>query len=486
MRLTDHLEAGLGLNVFTRAQVEALHQATLTILEKTGVEIYEEEALALLKAAGAKVEGMRARIPAHLIEQALASAPSRIDIFSRQGEPAMCLEDAKIYFGTGSDTPFTNDLKSGKRRLALKEDTARAARVADALVHIDFVMSLGLSSDVLSETSDLHQFEAMLLNTGKPLIFTAHSRENMSDILEMAALAAGGPHALREKPFIILYAEPSSPLRHTREAVEKLLLAAEKRVPVIYTPAVIIGATGPVTLAGSLAVANSELLSGLVIHQLKAKGAPIIYGGGVPTMDMSTGTCTYGSPELHLCGSALAAMSRYYCLPIFGTAGCTDAMVFDQQAAFEAGYNLLMSALSGVNLIHDVGFMGSGSISSLELLVAADEGIGLVRRVVQGIDVSPETLAVDVIDKVGPGGNFITQRHTATHMRREMWFPKLFNRSNYDGWESIGAPTLGEKARAMAIDILASYTPRQLDANVKAGIAAVITAREKNWLHNGD
>ena len=451
MKLTDNLKTGLGLNVFAQKQVDALHQATLEILEKTGVEVQAEEGLVLLREAGAKVEGMRVRIPAHLVEQALESAPSRIDIYSRSGKHAMCLEDSRIHFGTGSDLPFANDLESGKRRLSLKEDTARAARVADALPNIDFVMSLGLSSDVHPETSNLHQFEAMLLNTEKPIIFTAHSLENMGDILEMAAIAAGGLDKLRDKPFIMLYAEPSSPLRHTREAAEKLLLAAENQIPVIYTPAVIIGATGPVTLAGSLAIANSELLSGLVMHQLKSKGAPIIYGGGVPTMDMSTGTCTYGSPELHLCGSALATMSRHYGLPIFGTAGCTDSMTFDQQAAFEAGYNLLISALSGVNLIHDVGFMGSGSISSLELLVACNEGIGLVKRVVQGVDVTPETLAVDVIDAVGPGGNFITQKHTATHMRKEMWFPRLFNRSNYDAWESMGSPTLGDKARAKAL-----------------------------------
>ena len=479
MKLTDNLKTGLGLNVFAQKQVDALHQATLEILEKTGVEVQAEEGLVLLREAGAKVEGMRVRIPAHLVEQALESAPPRIDIYSRSGKHAMCLEDSRIHFGTGSDLPFANDLESGKRRLSLKEDTARAARVADALTNIDFVMSLGLSSDVHPETSDLHQFEAMLLNTEKPIIFTAHSLENMGDILEMAAIAAGGLDKLREKPFIMLYAEPSSPLRHTREAAEKLLLAAENQIPVIYTPAVIIGATGPVTLAGSLAIANSELLSGLVMHQLKSKGAPIIYGGGVPTMDMSTGTCTYGSPELHLCGSALATMSRHYGLPIFGTAGCTDSMTFDQQATFEAGYNLLISALSGVNLIHDVGFMGSGSISSLELLVACNEGIGLVKRVVQGVDVTPETLAVDVIDTVGPGGNFITQKHTATHMRKEMWFPRLFNRSNYDAWESMGSPTLGDKARAKAGDILASHEPSQLNADLKVRIATVITSREK-------
>lgn len=480
MRLNDNIKAGLGLNVFTMDQVNALHEATLTILAQTGVEIYEEEALALLKAAGANVEGARAKIPAHLVEQALVSAPSSINICNRAGEPAMCLGDSKIYFGTGSDTPFTNDLETGKRRFSLKEDTARAARVADALINIDFVMSLGLSSDVLPETSDLHEFEAMLLNTEKPIIFTAHSKENMNGIVEMAALAAGGHGTLQEKPFIVLYAEPSSPLRHTQDAVEKLLLAAERRIPVIYTPAVIIGATGPVTLAGSLAIANSELLSGLVIHQLKAEGAPIIYGGGVPTMDMSTGTCTYGSPELHLCGSALATMSRYYRLPIFGTAGCTDSLVFDQQAAFEAGYSLLISALSGVNLIHDVGFMGSGSIASLELLVAANEGIGLVKRVVQGIDVSPETLAVDIIAAVGPGGNFITQKHTAKHLRRQMWFPTLFNRSNYDSWQSTGSLTLGDKARARALAILASYAPNQLPDDLKARIAAVVINREKS------
>lgn len=480
MKLTDNMHKGLGLNVFSEEQVKAVHEATLTVLEKTGVDVYEDEALALLKAAGAQVDGVRVKIPAHLITQALESAPSCINIYNRSGEQAMCLEDANTYFGTGSDTPFTNDLETGKRRLALKEDTVRASRLSDTLANIDFVMSLGLSSDVPPETSDLHQFEAMLVNTEKPIIYTAHSRDNMADILEMAAIAVGGLTNLQEKPFIILYAEPSSPLRHTREAVEKLILAAEKKVPIIYTPAVILGATGPVTLAGSLVMANTELLSGLVMHQLKSKGAPIIYGGGIPLMDMSTGVCTYGSPELYLCCSALSTMSRHYGLPIFGAAGCTDAMIFDQQAAFESGYNMIMSALSGANLIHDVGFMGAGSISSLESLVACNEGIGLVKRLIQGIEVSPETLAVDLIDKVGPGGNFITQKHTAKHMRKEMWFPELFNRSNYDTWEAEGSLTLGNKARDKALKILASHTPRELAPEIKGRIAEVIKSRENS------
>jgi len=478
MKVGYHQQKHLGIKVLSQDQVDHVHMATLEVLERTGVEVYEDEALGLLKNAGARVEGTRARIPPHLVEWALRVAPERITIFNRSGQPAMYLEDSKIHFGTGSDTPFTIDLDTGQRRLAVKEDTARASRIADALPNVDFVMSLGLSSDVPPATSDLHQFEAMLVNTEKPLVFTAHSRENMEAIVQMAAIAAGGQEELRQKPFIILYAEPSSPLRHTREAVEKLLLAAEDLVPVIYTPAVLIGATGPVTLAGSLVVANSELLSGLVIHQLKRKGAPIIYGGGIPTMDMSTGTCTYGSPELHICGSALAVMARHYRLPIFGTAGCTDSLVFDQQAGFEAGYNLLITALSGVNLIHDVGFMGSGTTSSLEFLVACDEIIGMVKRTVRGMEVSTETLAVDLIDEVGPGGNFMATPHTVSHLRSETWFPRLLNRDNHDGWLARGARTLGDKARDRAKEILFEPSPRQLDPETLGRIAAVLAQRE--------
>lgn len=464
----------LGLEAMTRDEVERLHFATLEVLERTGVEVFDQEALGLLRQRGAYVDGTRVRIPAAMVEEAVRRAPGKLVIHDREGKRKLFLERGSFYFGTGSDTPFVLDLDTGEPRKALKKDVAQAATVADALPNIDFVMSLGLASDVPTATSDIHQFQAMIQNTVKPIIFTAHDRRRMQTILKIAEIAAGGARNLREKPNIILYAEPTTPLRHSRDALQKLLLSAEKHVPVIYTPAVMIGASGPVTLAGSLVVANSELLSGLVIHQLKSPGAPFIYGGAACGLDMKTGTVAYGSPEHHSCSACLASMARYYDLPVFATAGCSDAITFDQQAGIEAGYSLLFNALNGSNLIHDVGFLGSGMVASLEMLVACDETIGLVKRLVRGVDFSFEKLSVDTICEVGIGGNYIDQPHTAKYFREELWFPQLLNRNNYYAWLASGKENFADRVKQKTKQILAEYRQGCLSKELEQRINSIV------------
>jgi trimethylamine--corrinoid protein Co-methyltransferase len=316
----------------------------------------------------------------------------------------MLLEKGRCYYGTGSDTPYTMDVYSGKRRAATKQDAANFSRVCEHLDNIDFVMSMSLASDAPTMNSYLHLFEAMALNTRKPVVYTAANTRDLADIVKMAEIIAGGAEALAAKPFIVLYDEPSSPLQHSEDAVQKLLLMAEKRLPVIYIPAVMMGATGPVTAAGALVVANCETISGLVIHQLKQKGAPFIYGGGVPPMDMKTQICSYAAPEEHQnCAALITMAAQYYNLPVFTTAGCSDAILFDQQAGMEAGFNLLSSSLAGGNLIHDLGYIASGMTSCTEMLVLCDEAIGMIQHCLKGIEITPETLALDVIKKVGPG-----------------------------------------------------------------------------------
>lgn len=479
MRADQVTRRSLGLRVLERDQIEDIHQATLEVLDRTGVEVYNDHALDVLRRNGARVQGRRVRLPAWMVEEALRSRPQRVPIGDRAEGRAMLLEADRFYFGTGSDTPFVLDPFTQQRRPATKRDVEQATLVSDSLPNIDFVMSLGLASDVPARTSDLHQFEAMLLNTTKPIIFTAHDAEGLLDILEMAAIAKGGEEDLEENPNVILYAEPSSPLMHSNDALEKVIIASERRIPVIYTPAVIVGATGPVTVAGAIVQGNAEQLSGLVIQQLVAKGAPFIYGGGIPIMDMVTSVCTYAAPELHLANVLLAEMSRFYGLPVFTTAGCSDSMLFDQQAGIEAGFTIMLNALSGANLIHDVGYLGSGTTSSLEMLVACDEVIGLAKRIVAGLDTSREALAVDLIHKVGPGGHYLAEEHTLRNLRKELWFPSpLINRQNYDGWVASGSKTMGERVRERIKEILANHRPPALEPSKREAIAEVIKRRE--------
>ena len=462
-------------SVLSNDQIYEIHLATLEVLERTGVQIPEQEAVDLLSGAGARVsDGNRVRIPSYLVEDALRSAPERITLANRDGERTVFLEGNKVYFGTGSDCPNLLDPYTGERRRFRKEDVEEAARLCDYLPNIDFVMSLGLVSDVPTATSDRHQFEAMLVNTKKPIVFTAHDVEGMSDMIEMAAIAIGGREELRRNPFIVLYAEPISPLRHFGPAVRKLLLSAEEGIPVIYTPCPMCGATTPSTLAGTLVTANAECLSGLVISQLKRKGAPFITGGLISIMDMRAAILSYGAPELSLLSAALTEIAHFYKLPMFGTAGCSDAKILDEQAAVESAISCLMSALSGAHLVHDVGFLEYALTGSYEMVVMTNEIIGMVKRIMRGIEVSRETLAVDVIDQVGPGGNFLVEEHTLRHFRQEQWFPDLIDRRNYEDWAKAGAKTMGGRANEQVKKILSEHRPEPLPPERRKAIADIV------------
>jgi len=468
-----YFEKRMGLLNLKPEQIDQLHLATLDVLENVGVKICEPEALELLGGAGARVTGDLARIPTWLVQQALSTAPCKIVIYDRGGRRALTLEKGNIYYGTGSDTPYIIDIETGQRRRAVKQDTINATRIADALENIDFIMSMAKASDVPDIRTDRHHFEAMTLNSTKPVIFDAHDREGLSDIIKMASLACGSKETLVQKPYIMHYAEPNSPLTHSKAALEKLLTMAEERIPLIYAPAVMCGATGPVTTAGALVVANAEILSGLVIHQLKAKGAPFIYGGGTPPLNMVTTVCSYGDPQGIVGAVSLVELARFYNLPSFSIAGCTDAQLFDQQAAMEAGFNLLMSALAGGNLIHDLGYIGVGLTFSLEYLVLCNEGVGAAKFMTRGVEVNPRTLALDVIEKVGPGGHFLTEQHTLDHFKSEMHFTRLFNRSAYDNWQATGSKTFGEHANNLLKEILQWHEVPGLDPQLEEEIRAI-------------
>ncbi len=478
MRANTSFQNTLGLKLFTSDQCEELHLASLEVLDSVGVKVHEKEALDLLRSAGARIDGNLVRIPAWMVQEALATAPCRIPIGNRQGERVMLLERGRIYFGTGSDTQNTIDIYNGSRRATVKQDVINAARVADSLPNIDFVMSLGIASDVPTMTSFVHQFEAMVLNTVKPIVYTADSSKDVADIIEMAEIVAGGPEALKANPFMILYAEPSSPLQHSETAIQKLLLCAQQRLPVMYIPTVMLGASGPVTSAGALIIANAEILSGLVIHQLKAKGAPFIYGGSAPPMDMKTAICSYGAPEAILNDAAMITLSQYYNLPVFCTAGCSDAQVFDQQAGQEAAFSMLLLGLAGGNLIHDLGYIGAGMTSSMEMLVLCNETASMVRHVLKGIEISPVTKALEVIKSAGPGGSFLTEDHTLENFKNHLHFSELLNRFDYDRWKEAGSADFGARANTKIREILEKHHAGSLPPDVVKVVQAVTARRE--------
>lgn len=335
-------------------------------------------------------------------------------------------------------------------------------------------MSLGISQDVPQPVYDRYQFEAMVNNTSKPIVITANDSEGFADIIEMAEIIAGGEEALRRNPFMVLYAEPITPLQHATESIGKLILAAKKEFPVVYTPCVMAGTTVPATMAGTLACGVAESLSGLVLHQLTKAGAPFIMGGVFTIMDMQSTIFSYGAPEFHLLEGALADIAHYLKLPMFGTCGCSDSKTVDEQAAIEASFSILMMAQAGPNLNHDVGYIEYGSTASLEMLVMSDEIIGMARRIVRGIEVNRDTLAVDVIDRVGPGGHFLRDEHTRKYFKTETWYPSIIDRSIYANWKAAGSKTLGQRANEKVKAILESHQADPLAPEIREKVRAVI------------
>jgi len=468
------------MNWVSPSQLERIHLASLEILERTGTRVDNPLALRLLKDAGCLVNDKVARIPSWLVEECLKTVPRKITLCNRRAERKIILSKNRAYFGTGSDLPFIYDMDSNIRRYATLDDMVKAIRVLESLDHFDFIMSYVAPDDVVKETSDLHQFKTMLSNSVKPIVFTSHNEENTEAIIQMASLAMGGDDNLRNSPTAVLYSEPISPLIHSKEGIGKMFKCHEYGVPVVYTPGMLSGATGPVTKAGTITLMNAEALAGVVISQLHIKHSPIIIGGGCFPMDMKSSASLYGCPEGQINFAIMTELSKFYQIPNFTEAGCTNAPLPDPQAGFEAGVGIIMNQLSGANLIHDVGYLDGGKTGYLPFLVMCNEYIGYARYLGQGATISDDTLAVDIIDEVGIGNNFLSHEHTFKHFRKEIWQPKLMNRLMWETWEERGNVSYLDNHKAEVSRIIEKESVNLLDDSAASGIDAIITEREKD------
>jgi len=466
------------IRMLSDEQVEAIHHTSLDILSQTGIVMKNAVGRELLLDAGAWESEQRLKVPPLLVMDAIASAPPRIPMFNRLGELTMPLEANKVFFGPGSDCPFTIDLETGQRRQATAEDVRRIAKLCDGLGQIDFVMSMGTPSDVPPLDHYLHSFINMIRGSVKPNVYTANNREDMEAIYRIACAVAGGETELREKPFLLHYAEPISPLLFNDESVDKLLFCAEKGIPVTYLPSPNTGGGGPITLAGALALGNAECLAGLALSQLVRPGTPFLYGMNTAALDMKSAIVSYGSPEWPLGMAACADLARYYDLPVWGTAGATDSKVVDAQAGIEATVSVMTAFLTRCNLVHDVGYIEYGTTSSMEMLVVVDEIIRDARYVMGGVEVSERTLAREAIHRARPGGGFLADDHTLDNWKWAQWQPALIDRMRYDRWVEKGRQDMAARANERARQILAEHEAPPLPEAAEEVIAEVVKERE--------
>jgi trimethylamine---corrinoid protein Co-methyltransferase len=469
------LQATPRFQLFSREQCEAVHLATLDILRRTGTRVYQREARDLLKEAGCLVsDETLVKYPPSLVEWAIKQAPSTISLCERGGSrAAFKLEAMNVAFGTGSDCRNYIDPRSGEYRLFRAADVVDCIRLVDACREIDFCMSMGIPSDVDAIKPYAYQFSLMLLNTAKPIVFIADDLADCKAIVAMAAASAGGYKELELSPNLLCYSQVTTPLIHNEESTDKLIFMAEKAVPVVHQPSPMMGGTAPMSMAGGLVIGNAEVLSSLVIHQLKRQGAPFLYGGGQHHIDMQTTISVYSAPEFDLERVAVAEMARYYNLPSWGYAGCTDSCIFDEHAAADASLSIMTALLSGQNLVHDIGYMEAGLTFGPEMVLYADEIISRTKAFTRGISLDKESLALDLIDEVGPGGAFLTTEHTFNHFR-DFWQPKYFNRRRRDDWVNGGSKTMGTKLREKVVEIMENHRPEEPSTGLREEIDYIL------------
>jgi trimethylamine--corrinoid protein Co-methyltransferase len=400
-------------------------------------------------------------------------------MYDRLGNLTMPLELGKVFFGSGSDTTFTIDAESGKRRRSIAQDVRNMATVVDALENMDFVMSMANPSDVPTDDLYLHAFMDMLRGSIKPNVYTAKDRRDMEDIYKIAVAVAGSETKLREKPFLMHYAEPISPLYIIEESLQKLIFCAEKGIPGAYIPSPNTGGGGPITVAGAVALGNAECLVGLIISQLIRPNTPFLYGMNTAALDMKSTIVSYGSPEWSMGMGTWIELAKFYNLPVWGYGGATDSKVVDTQAGIEATFSIMNAFLSRCTLVHDVGYIEYGSTSSMEMLVIADEIIRMTRFLMEGVQVSKNTLALDAIDRITPGGGFLADDHTMENFRTAQWLPKIIDRTRYDSWEKNGAKDMFTRANDRAQEILAEHQAPPLPDDAESVFADVLAERAK-------
>jgi trimethylamine--corrinoid protein Co-methyltransferase len=454
----------------TEEQIRMIHDASLQILEEVGFEVQDQEAFELFKSFGARVDdrNWRVRLSEAQVNELIATVPSQLTLCGRDPEHDCTLGAGNVYFGTGGTAMNVLDYDSGERRLATLKDLVEIIRLADGLENIHIMLLPTYPNDLEVEEVDLNRFHAGLKYTSKHIMGGVYTSRGIDDVIAMAEQAAGGPEALRERPFISMISCGISPLRLCSRYGAFTIQIARQGIPLAVPVEPLCGATAPVTLAGTLVIQNCDGLINVMLSQLARPGAPVIYGSVATSVDLHEIGYLGGPVESGMLNAATAQLARFYGFPYYSTAGISDSKTLDTQCGYESAINNLLVALAGGDFIHDAaGLMEFAITVSHEKLVIDNEILGMVTRAVEGIRVDPESLAVEAIRSAGPGGHFVSSRHTRRHMRREHYTPRLSNREKREDWARQGGLTTAEQAHRIVQERLAEEPCRYIDDDLE-------------------
>lgn len=469
--------------VLNDGQCARVAEAAMQILEHTGCSMKNAHAREILKRGGCPVDGERVRIPAALVRECLKTVPGEITIYDREGNPAMLLggHTGNSYFVPGMCNVYRIDTKTGERRLSVKKDAFETGLLVESLPNIDMACGLALISDCEPELAAAYEVRELLEATAKPVLLMTTNMLEIETTYRMCCEVAGGEENFRKKPFAVAGASATSPLTHNDENVATLLFMFEKGIPTPYIAAPMTGATAPVTLAGAVTLGVADNLVGLVLSQLVNPGCPFMGSCFIDMMDMQTTAFAMTAPELALGGAASSDVYRHLGIPGVCHMGMTDSPVFDQQAAMDVTAQLYTAMLSGANLNFFSGFLETAMSGSLEVLYFANDVVGYLDRIIGGLEISAETLALDVIDQVGPEGNFLGEEHTLEHYQ-ENWRPGTLARPNWASFVAGGSKDYRDRANEKINEILSQRVKKPLPEGTLARLDEIMEEARNSCL----
>jgi trimethylamine--corrinoid protein Co-methyltransferase len=458
----------------TAQQIEQIHQATLDVLKHTGLHVENEEALALYRQGGARIDGNRAYLTPAMVAEALEQVPPKVLLAGRDPDYDIALEGKRVYAGTGGSPTMVLDPGADTVRPGTLQDLADLAKLADALPHCDFIVIPLYPTNVSAQDAPINRFYTCVTNSAKHIMGGVGSVAGARQVIEMGVMIAGSLGALQARPFIsAITSWMVSPLRLDTEVTDILLEWCKHGLPVALSSAPMAGLTSPGTLAGTLVQLNAEQLSGIVLTQLTRPGTPVLAGYIPGVADMRAGGYLGGAVEFGMMQAGAAQLAHFYRVPIYGSGGMTDAKLPDAQAGYEKMSTLLLAAMGGCDYIHHaIGMVTNMNSASLEQAVIDDEIVGMAMRVLRGLEVTEDSMAVDAIRRVGPGGNYLVDPHTMHFMRSEFFYPKLADRQNRAVWEAAGKQDIRARAIARVKKLLKEHTSPGLPPAADAAIRA--------------
>ncbi|MFH0910125.1 MAG: trimethylamine methyltransferase family protein [Planctomycetota bacterium] len=447
------------VELLTEEQIRRVHNASIAVLERTGVVVPHPGMLARLEGAGARVDraAQRVRLPEALVMQSLSRAEKKFTLYGRDpAKTARFGQGTRNYNSIAGEASWVEE-PGGARRFATLPDAAAAARVADALKNIGIVGAMSDPHEIPIAYRCVEVLATLFRNTAKPVHVWFHDRPSAKYIVEMLIALRGSEKQAAEMPPCYSFLEPISPLHFPFHGIDLLFETARLNLPVSIGPMAQMGLSAPMSIAGTLVQENAEILAGNCIVQLVRPGTPICYGGICHAFDMRTTQMIFSGPEQALFGVAMTEIGKRYGLPVYINVGLTDAKRPDAQAGLEAGITLALGAAAGADIFGHMGISGVDQAASLDMLVFQDEVIDYVESALRDPDFSDEALGVELIDRVGPGGTFIDTEHTVERFRGELWFPRLLDRDYYQRWLDEGAKTTEERCLARKHEILAGH-----------------------------